>query len=249
MYAMGITGGCSDGTKAAPYCLNSTHGSSTTLIAEDNAQLDLLPRVEQFIGDLFMQQCTLFYGCNLRVSEILNVPSFASTSPFTQPNGVSYGGSLVLTRDQFVNAPHNDKDLTDYAVGLFGTVDRNTGIPIHLPEGVPHRVIIRNSHMRFPQYNAEIVLGQPNIIVLLTWNVRVKHHTLRSTTHFQDGTITDPKTAKVTQIGSLIQVNKKLADQMRDFYVPRDNEEFAVISPKYSSSQEEYSRKQAGARK
>lgn len=219
MYAIGSRGGSDPGLSGGPYVLNERTRKRPDLMVADIKRMLLMPAIEKFTSSLFHALASVKHAANLAIGQACGV-SWASANFLNELKLCSIGSNLVITRDEFVNAPHEDDDATDNAIGFFCLMERDSGNLLLPDDSRPFQ--IHNSIFRFPEYNINVKLGHfPKIIV---WNTKVRHHSTESQTRCHPSRkLCTPKAANLTNFGSSIQIPKSMLNRVNKVEAARGN--------------------------
>ncbi|EGF98835.1 uncharacterized protein MELLADRAFT_113183 [Melampsora larici-populina 98AG31] len=113
------------GKDACQYSLNSATSQSEARIWSDVERNGLLlPRARDFWAEKFSNLSMTTFSANSKITTDSRVPSFESPAWESSANSQVWASSVTITRDNFHNKPHCDRDATPYAFGMFAQVNR-----------------------------------------------------------------------------------------------------------------------------
>lgn len=201
-----------------------------------------LPAIERFLKERFIKLSTTACENNCQTADDLNCPSWAASHFFSRPNGQTFGSNVVITRDEFANVAHKDRDATGHSIGLFGLAHRDTG---HLYRDFGANLPswrVDDAYFRFKDYKFQIHLGQKNRVVEMLWATDELHRSTISHTYNPFGLPVSPRYSPITLFGSSIQVSRSIVSQLRRIKVlcgNRNGEEFQVEAKKHIQDYQE----------
>ncbi|EGG05590.1 uncharacterized protein MELLADRAFT_63989 [Melampsora larici-populina 98AG31] len=174
----------------------------------------LLLQAKEFWAERFSILSMSAFSANSQIAAEACVPSFNSPAWETSSNTKVWASSVATMRDDLTNKPHDDKDTIPYAVGMFATVNRETG-KLHDLIEEPCDCNIEGSIFSLSDYAVGINLDHCNGFIEMLWNIQVKHYTLKSTTKSKStGKEIIPSKSVLTQLANLGKAFKLKKDKM-----------------------------------
>ncbi len=153
------------------------------------------------------------YESNCEIGARFNAPSFASTSAATPENLEVFASNVVVTFDGFHNAPHCDHDATQFAFGLFGTINRASGLLSRASANGTHGKVL-GSHFFLDDYNLFINYDLCDGVVEQVWNTQVRHHTPAPRFLDSFGRLIYPTESFITRFGCSAQISLWLVKRL-----------------------------------
>lgn len=152
------------------------------LLHEDSARAHLLPLIDEFLANIFASLSLSAFQSNAILASLISAPSW-SYQNWSQPgNGQVFASNLALTCGGFRNAPHEDRDASNFSLGVWGLVNTKSGKLISSSE---RNILIQQNQQglvcdalgaKFHIGNVVIELDQADV-VFMTFNSHIPHFT------------------------------------------------------------------------
>lgn len=166
-----------------PYTLNSKVSLNLSLLQEDQDHAEKLVDIDNFLAEMFATLSLSAFRSNSMLAVSLSAPSWSFTKWHESSNGQVFGTNMVLTCDGFRNSLHTDRDETNYSLGFWGIVDKNTGRLITSQErqSLLQRAQQPESHCnalgaKFHIGNITVHLDSADV-VMMVFNTQILHQT------------------------------------------------------------------------
>lgn len=172
-----------------------------------------LPYIQNFLAGRFSSLALGAFRSNHELCAKLGVCWAAKRFFNKSPNGRAFGANFVMTRDEWYNKLHKDRDATGYSYGLFGLIHRTTGKPYRRGKTSRHGYV-KGGYFSFPEYNISVGFEHCDGVVEMVWATDVEHQTTSSSTFNANGERVDPKDSKITRFGSSCQVSKSIVQRI-----------------------------------
>lgn len=201
-------------------------------------------KIEDFWAQRFSSLSLSSFVSNTSLAEDSQVPSFSDSSwkglgyPSTQntsgqitSNGNIFASSIAVTRDNFYNRPHRDKDASHHVFGLFALINRKTGRLMN--SDTPHVGCIVGATFCLQEYDAGVSFDMCNGVTEVSWASQVPHFTIQSTTYNGKMKKIDPKKSGITRFGSSAQISAKLLKKsqvLKDFRAGMTTQQWEAFS-------------------
>ncbi len=180
---------------------------------EDEERQSQLPSIETFLGNRFSTLSLKAYESNCEIGTKFNAPSFASSSASsTQPSEV-FASNVVVTFDGFHNSAHCDHDATKYAFGLFGTVNRGSGL-LSSSRASEMSGGVTGGKFCLDDYNVCVNYDLCDGVVEQVWNTQIRHHTPPPTFFDCQQNPIHPTKAFITRFGCSAQISQWLVNRL-----------------------------------
>lgn len=231
MYAAGFRPGFDRLVKAASYAFNATTSAKLWRMQEDLTRQGNLPAIEDFFAERFAKLSTYAFESNAEIASRTGAPSWAAQSFYVSPNAQVFASNIAVTFDEFVNAPHNDNDLTRYSFGFFTRINRKTGQLYSLKNNKFQGNAV-GSCFFLDDYNVMVDYDACDGVVEMLWNSHIEHHTSNSETYDAQNVRVVPSRGKVTRFGCACQINQTLVDRINQVNEMRGNmndEEWSIF--------------------
>lgn len=195
------------------YAINSTVGNDFAKMYADATRQGNLPRIENFFGERFANLSLYAHQSNAQLAAEKGAPSWAGASFFKSPNAQVFASNLVVTFDEFVNAPHIDLDATKYAFGIFGRIYRDTGNFYFCGDDKTQGKIVGAGFL-LVNYNTLLDYDACDGVIEQVWNTKILHMTTPSRTFNSKGRRISPNKSPITRFGSACQISQALVDRI-----------------------------------
>jgi hypothetical protein len=171
---------------------------------ENNLRCQMyLPYINHFLAEKFASLSIGAFQSNCEQAAKCSAPS--SKSIFKSPNGCVFGFNFVITRDEFANKEHVDKNHSGYTFGLFSLIHQDTGRLYQSGRTSKHGYT-KGAQFVFPDDNFEINFDACDGVVEMVWASNIRHYSTHSRNFTHDHQPIEPEEAKITQFGSSCQI-------------------------------------------
>ena len=107
------------------YLLIHKASKNLELLLQDSARAELLPLINDFLANIFASLSLSAFKSNTMLASPLSASSWSFKNCSQTINGQVFGSNLVLTCDGFRNVGHEDRDASNFSLGVWGHVNTN----------------------------------------------------------------------------------------------------------------------------
>lgn len=138
----------------------------------DKERMERFHIIRDFLAGRFASLSLYVFKTNLALGLSTNVPGFDDEKWQDTPKGMVFASNMAVSCDGFANRMHIDKDHTRYAFGLFGLINRETGLPCSKEEA-KSLGSVEDLYFVLKPFGIKIALSRCNGIYEMLWDTKV----------------------------------------------------------------------------
>ncbi|EGG02568.1 uncharacterized protein MELLADRAFT_66274 [Melampsora larici-populina 98AG31] len=213
MYAAGFRPGFDPLIKAAVYAFNATTNAKLRWMQEDLTCQGNLPAIKDFFAERFVNLSSYTFESNTEIASRTGAPLWAGQAFYVSPNAQVFASNIAVTFDKFVNAPHNNNNISRYSFGFWICINCKTG-KLYSLKNAEFKGNNVGSCFFLDDYNIVVDYDECDGVVEMLWNSHIEHHTSNSETYNARNVTVVPPRGKITRSGCACQINQTLVDRI-----------------------------------
>jgi hypothetical protein len=161
-------------TSSGAYAISAFTATMEDCMLTDRERMERFHKIRDFLAGRFASLSLFVFKTNLAIGLVTNVPGFDHVEWQDTPNGMVFASNLVISCDGFANRVHIDKDHTRYAFGLFGLINRTTGLPCEKAEAA-QLGSVEGLYFVIKRFGIKVALTRCNGIYEIIWDSKVSN--------------------------------------------------------------------------